>query len=106
MARIFWNVLAAAIPFIVPTPAKKKAGNLTSSIAKPISHTRVGYVKKAAKRTTLCIEAAPVEAIKASDIYIALWTMPRNDLQHTKVGRYTKVVTCAKITIETRSNEY
>jgi hypothetical protein len=74
-------VLAAALPFIVPKPAKKRSGNLTSSSAKPInSHTPVGSVKKAAKRATPSIEVAPVEAMKALDIYAALWTMPRKYL--------------------------
>jgi hypothetical protein len=41
----------------------------------------------------------PVEGIKALGIYTALWTMPREDLHHTKVA------TCAKKTIEMRSNE-
>jgi hypothetical protein len=30
MARISWNVLAAATPFIVPALAKKRTGNLTN----------------------------------------------------------------------------
>ena len=72
-------MLAAAIPSIVPKPAKERAGNLTSSSAKPINHTLVGSVKKVATRATPSIEAAPVEAIKALDIYTASWTMPRND---------------------------
>jgi hypothetical protein len=80
MARISWNVLASAISFIVPALAKKRTGDLTSSSAKPISRTRVGSVKKAAKRATPSTEVVPVEGIKALDIYTVLWTMPREDL--------------------------
>jgi hypothetical protein len=68
-ARISFNVLAAAIlPFTAPKPAKKKNGDLTSSSAKPISHTPVGSVKTPVKRATPSIAAVPVEAIKALDI--------------------------------------
>jgi hypothetical protein len=73
-------VLAAAIPFIVPVLAKKRTGNLTNSSAKPISRTRVGSVKKVAKRATPSTEVVPVEGIKALDTYTALWTISREDL--------------------------
>jgi hypothetical protein len=67
-ARISFNVLAAAIPFTVPKPAKKRDGDLTSSSAKPISHTPVGSVKTPAKQATPSIAAVHVEVIKALDI--------------------------------------
>ena len=65
--------------FIVPKPARKRSGNLTSSrSAKPISHTHVASVKKAAKRATPSIEVVLVEATKALDIYNAFWTRYAN----------------------------
>jgi hypothetical protein len=93
-------VLAAATPFIVPALAKKQRLEISQTrMQSLVSRTHVGSVKKAAKRATPSTEVVPVEAIKALDIYTALWTMPREDLYHTEVA------TCAKKTIETRSNE-